>query len=128
MPYSVFMTSGLHNERPITSWGHPSVTQLRAEYKGGNDGSSPAEPWLRVSQAIFERFLKEICDKNPLIDCRFGWKVEKTTESEDGVQVQAADVRSNLRSTLFARYSVACDGASSITRRDTCIPLDGGPV
>lgn len=122
------MTSGLHNDKPITSWDHPSVREQRAENRQNNDGSSPAEPWQRISQAVFEKLLKESCDKNPLIDCRFGWKVENVVESEDGVQVEAVQLPSQRRTTLSAKWLVACDGASSRTRRDLEIPLDGGPV
>src|ERR1700677_698369 len=76
-PYNVYITPGLNAPKATTSWEFPSVQDLRTQYREQNDGSMPQEPWQRISQAIFERYLKERCDKNPLIDCRFGWKVEK---------------------------------------------------
>ena len=127
-PYNVYMTSGLHNEKPITSWESPSVDELRVQYRQKNDGSSPLEPWQRVSQAVFEKYLKARCDENSLIDSRFGWKVEKSVESEGGVLVEAVQVSTNKRIKYFTRYLVACDGASSRIRRDMEIPLDGGPA
>jgi FAD-dependent monooxygenase len=122
------MTSGLHNDKPITSWEHPNVDDLRAQYQQKNDGSSPLEPWQRVSQAIFEKHLKERGDKNPLIDCRFGWKVEKSIESEDRVLVEAVQLSTGQKTTFSTKYLLACDGASSRVRRDMEIPIDGGPV
>ena len=122
------MTSGLHTTKPITSWEFPSVEELKAQYRETNDGSSPVEPWQRISQAVFEQFLKARCDENPLISCRFRWRVESCTESDDGVFVEATDLNTSVKSKFLARYLVACDGASSRVRRDLAIPLDGGPV
>lgn len=127
-PYNVYMTSGLHNEKPITSWQYPCVEDLKRIYKDQNDGSSPREPWQRISQAVFEKFLKQRCDANDLIDCQFGWRVTKATESSLGVQVEAVHLGTNHKRTIFSRYLVACDGASSRVRRDLEISLDGGPV
>jgi FAD-dependent monooxygenase len=120
------MITGLHNEAPIASWEFPCVNDLREQYRTENDGTSPQEPWQRISQAVFEKYFKELCDENPLIDCRFGWKVENTVEGPDGVLVEATEVASQKRTTFKANYTIACDGASSRTRRNLSIPLEGG--
>jgi FAD-dependent monooxygenase len=122
------MITGLHNKAPLASWEFPCVNDLLEQYRSDNDGTSPQEPWQRISQAIFEKYLKGLCDENPLIDCRFGWKVEKTVESPDGVFVEATELASQKRTTFKAKCTVACDGASSRTRRDLSIPLEGGPM
>jgi len=127
-PYNVYITPGLHTSKAITAWEFPCVEDLRAHIRDQNDGSMPSEPWQRISQAIFERYLKTRCDENPLVDCRFGWKVEKSVESENGVLVEAVQAQSGKKATFFTQYLAACDGASSRTRRDMEIPLDGGPV
>lgn len=127
-PYLVLMLAGLHASKPITSWEFPSVDDLKKEIREKNDGSMPLEPWQRISQAVFEKYLKQKCDKNPLIDCRYGWKVEKATESADGVLVLATHVKSGKKNTIWTKYLAACDGSSSRVRRDMEIPLDGGPV
>ena len=127
-PYNVYMITGLHNKTPLASWEFPSVNDLRDRYRIENEGTSPQEPWQRISQAVFEKYLKEFCDKNPLIDCRFGWKVEKTAEVPNGVLVEATELASQKPSTFLANYVVACDGASSRVRRDMNIPLEGGPM
>ncbi|KAH7110715.1 FAD-binding domain-containing protein [Dactylonectria macrodidyma] len=126
-PYNVYMTSGLHNEEPMTGWVFPNVDTLRSQSQQQNDGTFPSEPWQRISQAIFEKFLKERCDNNPLIECRFGWRVDRTVETTDGVVVEATDTASKSRTTFSTKYLLACDGASSRVRRELEIPLDGGP-
>ena len=120
--------TGLHSREPITSWQFPSVDEYRATYRSQNDGSTPLEPWQRVSQAIFEKWLKGLCDDNPLISCRFGWKIDKTVEKEAGVEVTATEIESGSRKKFFSKYLAGCDGASSRVRRDMGIALDGGPV
>jgi FAD-dependent monooxygenase len=104
------------------------VKELRQAFREKNDGSMPLEPWQRISQAVFEKFLKARCDQNPLIDCRFGWKVEKSVEMEEGVIVHTTRVKSGEKSAIWTKYLAGCDGASSRTRRDIEIPLDGGPL
>ncbi|EXJ63296.1 uncharacterized protein A1O5_11617 [Cladophialophora psammophila CBS 110553] len=127
-PYNVYFTPGLGESAPTTSWEFPSNVELRAQYKEQNDGSMPQEPWQRISQAIFESYLKQRCDRNALVDCRFGWKVEKASETEDGAYVDAVHAESGKKVRIFTKYLVGCDGASSRVRRDMGIALDGGPV
>ncbi|KEF51073.1 uncharacterized protein A1O9_12855 [Exophiala aquamarina CBS 119918] len=88
----------------------------------------PLEPWQRLSQAVFEKWLKSLCDKNPLIDLRFGCKVEGVDDIQDGVLLRTMDVASGGRRQLMAQYLVGCDGGSSQVRRSLEIPLDGGPM
>jgi FAD-dependent monooxygenase len=88
----------------------------------------PLEPYQRLSQSVFEAWLKKICDENPLIDLRFGNKVESVDETEEGANLTVSDVRTGQRSKITSRYIAACDGASSRIRRGLAIPLDGGPV
>ncbi|OQV00123.1 FAD binding domain-containing protein [Cladophialophora immunda] len=127
-PYNVYITPGLGEPAPTTSWEFPSNVELRAQFRERNDGSMPQEPWQRISQAIFESYLKDRCDRNPLIDCRFGWKVERAAETVEGVHVDAVRIQSGKTVKMFTKYLVGCDGASSRVRRDMSIALDGGPV
>ena len=113
---------------PITQWQHPGVDEYRIRIASRNDGTMPLEPWQRISQAVFEKWLKEICDKNPLIDLRFGCKLEDVEELEDGVRVSVVDVETGRPHQLAARYLVGCDGGSSRVRRSLGIALDGGPM
>ncbi|KAJ8117758.1 hypothetical protein OPT61_g1117 [Boeremia exigua] len=127
-PYNVFMTTGLHNEQPFARWEFPSVDVLREQFRQKNDGSSPFEPWQRISQELFEKILKAKCDGSDLIDCRFGWKVESVVETEHDVSVTVIQSGNSMVRDIQANYLVACDGASSRVRRDLAIPLEGGPL
>ncbi|OQU95836.1 FAD binding domain-containing protein isoform 1 [Cladophialophora immunda] len=127
-PYKVLILSGLRAQKPITTWEFPCVKDLKQEIRDKNDGSMPLEPWQRISQAIFEKYLKARCDDNPLLDCRFGWRVDKAVETDSGVYVHTTNVASGVTKTIRSTYLAACDGASSRVRRDIGIPLDGGPV
>ncbi|EXJ76275.1 uncharacterized protein A1O5_00783 [Cladophialophora psammophila CBS 110553] len=88
----------------------------------------PLEPWQRISQEIFEAWLKQLSEETDLIDLRFGWKLESILESETGVEATVTDVNCGKTVKLTSRYAVGCDGASSRVRRSLDIPLDGGPV
>lgn len=127
-PYNVYITPGLSLPSATTSWNFPSNEELQKQYREQNDGSMPQEPWQRISQAIFEQYLKGRCDDNALIDCRFGWKVDKCIETDEGVEVVASNTKTGSKSTIISKYLVACDGASSRVRRDMEIELDGGPL
>lgn len=126
-PYSVLMTTGLSQERPVTAWDHPSVEQFRKRIRATNDGTQPLEPYQRISQEVFEAWMKSVCDDHPLIDVRFGWKLESIKEAADGVTAEVTGTE--IKPHRFkAKYAVACDGASSRCRRCLEIPLDGGSV
>lgn len=126
-PYNVTMCSGLGG-RLITTWELPGVDEWRRTIAESNDGTQPLEPWQRLSQIIFERWLKEICDKNPLVDLRFGWKVESAKETDNGILATAVETKSGKRHVFKGKYAVACDGASSRVRRSLGLPLVGGPA
>lgn len=128
MPYNVLISTGLHNPEPVTAWHHPGVDQWRVKIAAKNDGTMPLEPWQRLSQAVFEKWLKELCDKNPLIDVRFGCKVSAVRELPNGVLVTTTDGQTGATRQVVARYLAGCDGASSIIRRSLGVPLEGGPM
>lgn len=95
-----------------------------------NDGSQPLEPYQRLSQEIFEAWMKKVCEANPLVDVRFGWKLDAINEMPDEVEaiVSQGTGSDTKPRRLKSKYVVACDGASSRCRRSLNIPLDGGPV
>lgn len=126
-PYSVLMTTGLSQERPVTAWNHPSVEEFRTRIRAANDGTQPLEPYQRISQEVFEAWMKRVCDDHPLIDVRFGWKLESIKEVAGGITAQVIGTETKPH-RFRAKYAVACDGASSRSRRCLEIPLDGGPV
>lgn len=99
----------------------------RVKIAANNDGTMPLEPWQRLSQALFEKWLKNICDNNPLIDVRFGWKLTELSKVDDRVIVAASDA-SDVQRQISSTYLIGCDGGSSRVRRSLKIPLDGGPM
>lgn len=74
--------------------------------------------------------MKRLCEADPLVDVRFGWKLHDINETADEVEaiVSKGDDYNTALHRLTSRYVVACDGASSRCRRALNIPLDGGPV
>lgn len=127
IPYTVLMTTGLSQDAPFTRWNHPSVDEYQDAIRSNNDGTQPLEPYQRVSQQLFESWLRDLSKKNTLIDLRYEHKLESLQETADGVKVQVTPP--NDGSMEFqAKFAVACDGASSRSRSNLNISLDGGPM
>lgn len=124
----VLVSSGLAAKTPITMWKLPGVDKFRKQIRESNDGSQPLEPWQRLSQAIFEKWLKAICDADPLIDLHYGHKVESVEEGKDGAKTVVTDVDTGVSTVWKSDYMVGCDGGSSRVRKSLCFPLDGGPM
>lgn len=127
-PYSVKISRTLHEQKPITEWPLLSVDDYRKAIAASNDGSLPLEPYQRLSQAVFEAWLKNLCEKDPMIDIRFETKVETTEERDDYVLTTVTNLKDNQQSQISSKLLAACDGASSRIRRALQIELDGGPV
>lgn len=128
MPYTVLMTTGLASDGPITKWEHPSVEEFRKRIELTNDGTQPREPYQRISQSVFEAWMKTKCEEHPLVELRFGWKLETIKESPDGVEATIIETGTGQKHLFKSKYVVGCDGASSKARRSLEIPLDGGPT
>ena len=122
------MSKTLHDDNPITEWALPSVDDYREKIIASNDGTLPLEPYQRLSQAVFEAWLKKVCERDPLIDIRFETKVETAEEREDCVITTVTDLRNNQQSQISSKLLAACDGASSKIRRALGVNLDGGPM
>jgi FAD-dependent monooxygenase len=127
-PYTVRISAGLSEEGNITAWDLDGVDAYRKKIAASNDGTLPLEPYQRLSQALFEAWLKQICDKSPLTELRFGCKVESIQETGSETSILVTDEETGQRRKIVSKYVCACDGASSRIRRGLNIPLDGGPV
>ncbi|KAH6697417.1 FAD-binding domain-containing protein [Plectosphaerella plurivora] len=127
IPYTVLMTTGLSQNAPFTRWNHPSVDEYQDAIRSKNDGTQPLEPYQRVSQQLFESWLRDLSKKNPLIDLRYEHKLESFEETTDGVKAQVTSPDAGSME-FQAKFAVACDGASSRSRSNLNIPLDGGPM
>jgi len=128
VPYTVLLSTGMNASEPLSKWDLDSVDTCREVIASCADGTQPQEPYQRISQALFEAALRDRCNENPLIDLRFGWKVESVDEGEDSVQTRATELQSGDLWSFTSKYLIACDGASSRVRRGLQIALDGGPT
>ncbi|KAF3071517.1 Tetracenomycin polyketide synthesis hydroxylase TcmG [Trichoderma lentiforme] len=127
-PFTCLFSTGLNDEKAASSWDLPSAEKLNEQILTQNDGSLPLEPWMRISQVIFESWLKNVCVEDPLVDIRSGWKATSAKENNDGVEVTAIDAKTGEETTFHSRYAVGCDGANSVVRESLGIKLDGGPL
>lgn len=127
-PFTCLFSTGLNDEKAASSWDLPSAEKLNEQIQTQNDGSLPLEPWMRISQVIFESWLKNVCVEDPLVDIRSGWKATSAKENDDGVEVTAIDAKTGEETTFHSRYAVGCDGANSVVRESLEIKLDGGPL
>jgi FAD-dependent monooxygenase len=117
----------MSQDKPLSKWELPSVNKFRQRISEYNDGSQPHEPWQRISQAIFEKWLKGICDEDHLIDLRYGWKAKSVEEHPDHVRLVVNDP-DGIERVYLAKYLAGCDGGSSTVRRSLGIDIDGGPM
>ncbi|KAL2851932.1 FAD binding domain-containing protein [Aspergillus pseudoustus] len=126
--YNVLISTGLSRERPLTQWHLPSVDKFRKRIRETNDGTQPLEPWQRISQVIFERWLKGVCEDDPLIDLNYGFRVDAVEEDRTCVRTTVTNVKTGVSTTWRSAHVAGCDGASSQVRRSLNIPLEGGPI
>ncbi|KAL7955841.1 FAD-dependent monooxygenase [Trichoderma compactum] len=127
-PFTCLFSTGLDDEKAASSWDLPSAEKMYEQIQAHNDGTLPLEPWMRISQVIFESWLKNVCVQDPLVDIRSGWKATSAKENDNGVEVTAIDVKTGEETIFHGRYAVGCDGANSIVRESLGISLDGGPL
>lgn len=126
--HNVLISSGLGAEECVTKWELPSVDRFRQTIAENNDGSMPREPWQRLSQVKFEKWLKGRCEGDGMIDARFGWKTEHIQVEDGKVKTRATELKTGQTRMFISEYAVGCDGASSVVRRSLEMPLDGGPL
>ncbi len=121
--FDVLFSTGLTG-RCFTRWSLPSVDDWRERIGARNDGSMPQVPYQRCSQAIFEAWLKRLCEQDPLITVRSGWRFDDLSQDADGVTARIVDLDGGEH-RLRAQYLVGCDGASSAVRKSLGIALHG---
>jgi 2-polyprenyl-6-methoxyphenol hydroxylase-like FAD-dependent oxidoreductase len=70
---------------------------------------------MRQSQIIFEGLLKQIVEKEPLIQGHWGYTFQSLVESDDGV-ISTVHGPSGKSISIKSRYVIGCDGAGSQVR------------
>ncbi len=125
--FDVIFATGLAG-REFARWAMPSVDAMRERIRAHNDGTMPCVPYQRCSQEVFEAWMKRLCEDDPLIDVRSGWRFDTLTQDADRVTAEITDTTTDERRSLRAWYLVGCDGATSAVRKALDIPLQGRPV
>ncbi|MBI5289553.1 MAG: FAD-dependent oxidoreductase [Chloroflexi bacterium] len=82
-----------------------------------------AEQPQRISQIYLEPVLKRAAEANPLVDVRFGWRLESFEQDEAGVTAQISHTAG--QETVRAAYLAGCDGGGSGVRRVLGIEMQG---
>jgi 2-polyprenyl-6-methoxyphenol hydroxylase-like FAD-dependent oxidoreductase len=88
---------------------------MRKAWEESNNGSFPLEAHMRQSQVVFERVLKPLIQKNPLVEDYWGYTFESLVEQDDHVLSTVIDP-SGKPIHIKSRYVIGCDGAGSKVR------------
>ena len=124
--FDVIFAPGL-NGPEISRWRLPSVDEQRSTLRDRRDGTRPGQPWLRLSQALFESVMMQRCQCDPLIDVRQGWRLESCAQVDGAVHAVLVD-SDGEELKMPADYLIGCDGASSRVRNQLGIQTAGTPA
>jgi 2-polyprenyl-6-methoxyphenol hydroxylase-like FAD-dependent oxidoreductase len=122
--FDVVFCSSLAGQE-VGRWTLPSVDAMRAANEAVNDGSTPSEPWLRISQEQLEPVLMERCLADERIEVMRPFSVTSVEEVGDEVVTTLRRTGGGPERTLRSAYVVGCDGASSVVRESLGIGLEG---
>jgi 2-polyprenyl-6-methoxyphenol hydroxylase-like FAD-dependent oxidoreductase len=103
----------------------PPLSMRRQDAGALDEGWPTPEPQHRISQILLEPILYEHAKTFPGVEVRRGWRVERFTQHDGRVDVEAVEVSSGRRETHQARFLVAGDGGRSAVRRQLGIELRG---
>lgn len=80
-------------------------------------------PVLNIQQQFMEQYLYEACQQSPLIDFRWGNKVDRVELQDEGVRVSVDTPAGPY--ALQADWLVAADGGRSAIRSQLQLPMEG---
>ena len=124
----LFSTGLAEGGEVVSKWDLASVAEKGKSIQEKNDGSQPREAYQRGSQALFEKYLQSVIQKDPLIESHWGWKFESLVEHDDHVNATVTEAASGKQHTVEAQYLVGCDGGGSRVRKSIDGKMLGGPV
>lgn len=86
-----------------------------------------ASPYYKTwtAQAPLERMLRDEAARSPLIETRYGWKLDAFIEGAHGVAAQLVEVATGRSEAVNAQFLVGNDGANSAVRARLGIALSG---
>ena len=92
----------------------------------------PGQLGYPMSYAIYQPLLEETLragvERFPQVEVRYGVEVETVVQDDDGVTVTTRDTATGETRTTRAKYALACDGGSSVTRKQIGVELQGDTV
>lgn len=91
------------------------------------DHLAGAERPQRISQIFLEPVLKAAIDAHPLVEVRFGWRVDGIGPTRGGVQIDAIGPDGKVR-IENVEWVAACDGGGSMIRKGLNIAMEGHPA
>lgn len=97
--------------------------QLVYRMEAAHDPDDRFAPVLNIQQQFLEQYLYEACEKSPLIDFRWGNKIERIDLLDDGARVQV-DTPAGAYA-LRADWLVAADGGRSGLRSQMQLSMEG---
>lgn len=122
----IVCTTGLGpSARELLRFSYRSPVQAREHARSHNDGAQPAEPPMRISQAVLEPVLKQALEQRPGVQVRYGWALESCRDLGDHVVATICRGADGAREDVVCRYLAGCDGAGSTARKDVGIELEG---
>jgi 2-polyprenyl-6-methoxyphenol hydroxylase-like FAD-dependent oxidoreductase len=102
----------------------PSANDVIAQRKDAGKLDQNPEPIHRGNQMQVERLVFEHLHTRPHITSRFGWRMEKCEQDEDGVTLTARS-QAGEQEVWRAQYLVGCDGGRSDVRKALGISFRG---
>src|SRR5580693_618796 len=113
------------SEWELARFHYPDVNAWRERIQARNDGSQPLEPNMRLSQVVLEPVLRDLLEKSPLVDIRFGWAFERLTQDEGGVTATVREVSTGKTEDVRCALLAGCDGGGSLVREGLGVKWQG---
>ncbi len=100
--------------------GNPflSVLPIPTEHCAETQANFFHQPWL-------EAVLREGVQRWSSVDIKCGWEFREMDQSDDMVTIRVSNVDTDKQATLRARYLLACDGGSSVVRKQLGVAFAG---
>jgi len=114
-----------HSEWELARFPYASPNELRALARARNDGTQPAESYMRLAQSKLERLLREKIDDSNVVEARWGVELVRLEQDADGVTSTIRNAESGKEEQIRSQYVAGCDGGSSAVREALGIPLVG---
>ncbi|MDR6855639.1 FAD-dependent oxidoreductase [Variovorax guangxiensis] len=103
----------------------PTAKEAIEKIKTMTGSWSAAELPHRVSQKFVEATLRRHAEAWPTIDLRYGWRLERFADTDDGIEACVRRTDGGDPVTVKARFLVGADGPRSVVRSELGIEWGG---